>query len=582
MSYGHCVIALGMLCMQLLSAEDLLSDFQARVKEDANQLIQFSKSKEDLTARSAVGVLIETLKGEPSKDTLQAVLAYSRKANRFEKTAAFIALSPARKAWCDALMKHKEGQLIAAASQAAQAIMTTLERRKLNAMPVPKPQPVDPDAPAKKKKKARKAKAPQSSIDTDLVSKLLASKSPVVQELGLTAAAYFPNPQFEALLGGIEDKKGAVSGLKLLFQVNSGKEIDKALVDLAFGKTSKQPSPIRGPNTDMMYQVLFVPAMAAACEALGLRGKDDYVDLIHEEALEHKDIRVQIEALRALGRIGSNKSIDLLIERIESKRTSWPVMIAVFEAAGQIPNAKLVQPLIDRLEKEKGRLRLHIVYALNSIRGEKSHLQKSKQWQEWWDKAQESFKPDMEKTQTFRASYRVIDMFVPVNGEFYGLPIFSDKLCFVVDTSLSMKGDKITNLREQTNFTIDGLSKVVQFNLVDFGGLIKIYYPGGLCNDKKGMKEYVEKMPMSYATRSLDAMEAGMEIDPVDTIYFLSDGAPVQTQIRKWGGIHASVNFTNRYRPIAMFTVSFSAGKSNAVQMKKLADLNEGKSSEIE
>ena len=364
--------------------------------------------------------------------------------------------------------------------------------------------------------------------------KFLQSKSSTVQELALTAAAYVPDPQFEGFFAEIDDKKGAVSGLKLLYQVNMDKEIDPALVEVAFGRTSKQPSPVRGPNMDMMYQVLFVPAMASACEALGLRGKDDYLKLIHEEAFEAKDIRIRIEAIRAMGRIGSASSLELLWDMVDSKKHSWPEMMVVFEALGQIPDAKSFQLLIDRLEDETGRLRLHIVYALNSIRGEKSHLQRANQWQEWWDKAKETYKPDIEKTKAFRASYRVIDMFVPVNGEFYGLPIFSDRLCFVVDTSASMKGDKIANLREQTEWSIEGLTKVVQFNLVDFGGLIKIFYEGGLCNDKKGMIEYVKNMPMSFATRSLDAMEAGMEIDIVDTIYFLSDGAPVQTQIRKW------------------------------------------------
>ena len=575
------IICLVLCCFPSAPAEELLSDISSRIADDG-QLLALCDHKDDITARTALGILIERGQAKIDEKLLSAAIKLSQRPNGFEKVASLIAISAKRKEWTELLYSTRTGKGLAAAVQAASAVMTMVSNEKSDRIPG---LPGGGGAGKKKKKKNNnKAGAAFSGgIDNDIVLRMLKDKSSMVQEFALIAAAYFPSKAFDAAVNELDEKKGAISGLKLLYDVKAGSGVNAELVERAFGRLSKQAKPIRGPNVDMMYQVLHLPAIAPACEALGLSGKDTHVALIHEEAFEHTDVRVQIEAAKAMGRIGSATSVPVLIERIEGRKNkSWPVMIAVLDAIGMIPDTTSFQPLIDYLEDEEGRLRLNIVYALNSIRGEKSHLQNSKQWQTWWDENKETFKVDVEKTKAFRAAYMPIDMHVPVNGEFYGLPIYSDRLCFVVDTSNSMKGDKIANLREQTEWAIDSLTPPVHFNLVDFGGKIKIYYSGGLCQDKKGCVEYVKAMPMSYATRSLDSMEAGMEIDPVDTIYFLSDGAPIQTQLQNWSNIHTSIDYTNRYRPVAMFTVSFSAGKSNAVQMETLARRNAGRSKEIE
>ena len=248
----------------------------------------------------------------------------------------------------------------------------------------------------------------------------------------------------------------------------------------------------------------------------------------------------------------------------------------------RIPAVKSIPALIKLLDQSEGRVRLHIIYALNAIKGEKTTYQNAKQWSQWWSEHGETFMVDAANSKKFRDAYLPIDMHVPSNGDFYGLPIYSDRLCFVVDTSYSMKGDRIANLREQLTMSVESLDKSVFFNLVDFGGKINIYYEGDLCQDKKGLIDYVAAMPLSGGTRSFDSMEIGMQIGPVDTIYFLSDGRPIASQLNKWPDIHAALSLQNRYRPIAIFSVSFSAGKQNAIEMQRMSRCNDGQSHEIE
>ncbi len=576
--FAICLICLPML----LPGADLLSDLSSKGFSETNKAIGLIKtSKEAITRRTAFGFLAQASHAQIDKSLIEAALKQSKYPNEFDKTASLIALSPNRDQWCEALFKIKAGQELAAAVQAASAIMQLIGQEKAARMPAPKA-PEGDDGAKKKKKKNKKGKSFSGKINAALVLRMLESKSSAVREYAAIAAAYQPDASLDAAVAALENKSGVIAGAQLLYQANNGKALDAALLEKALGKVGKQPKSMRTPNADVMYNVIRTPVLALACEALGVQGKAVQMEALHE-ALYHGDVRVEIEAAKAMGRIADPSSVDVLLDKVEERKgRTWPVMIQAFDSLGLIPDKKSVQPLIHLLGKETGRLRMDITYALNSIKGEKAHYQNAKQWQNWWNEAEKDFQVDLEKTKAFRSAYLPIDMFVPVNGEFYGLPIFSDRLCFVVDTSNSMRGQKIENLREQATMSIEGLNKVVYFNMVDFGGKVEIYYGGELCQDKKGLIKYVSEMDLSWATRSIDSMEAGMEIGPVDTIYFLSDGAPYETQIKDWGDIHASIDFINRYRPIAMFTVSFSAGKANAVQMERLARWNSGRSHEIE
>ena len=571
------LILLSLLSAQCcLHAAELISEVK-NLKGNVEQCLQIVKNtKDDVTARTAFGLLAED-KSEVSQAKLSCALELIRRPGQFEKAACIIALSPQQKAWCEGLYAARGGQELAAAAQAAIALMNMIgseKQARIAKLPMK-------NNPGGKKHKNRWTNASLGgSINLDLVLKMLQSRSSRVREYAMIAAAYQPSPQLDAKVFGIEAKKGLIPALKLLYKANAKKEITLDEFKNVFDK--KSGGEIRSPGIDMMYKVFLLPSHGPACEAAGIRGNADVLKYIHESLLKHKDLRVQIEAAKAIGRIGSQDSLPILIEKIQERRKHWPVMIQVLDSIGAIPDKQSVQPLIDMYEKEKGRLRLDVAFALCSIAGEKKTFLTYKHWQEWWDKVKDDFQVDMNKTLQFRQTHLPIDLHVPSNGEFYGLPIFSDRICFVVDTSLSMKGGKIENLRENAITTIESLNDAVYFNQVDFGGQIKIHYGGDLMQDKRSLIEYIKVMPMSWGTRSLDSIEVGMEINPVDTIYFLSDGAPIQSQITSWDGIHPSIDLTNRYRPIAVFCVSFSAGKSNARQMEKLSRSNAGKSVDIE
>ena len=564
------IVLLLILCSCLSSAE-LLSDLDSGM--NINRCMELMTSKEQATKRTAFGVIALTKHGTISKEMLSLAMKQAQSEQEFDKTATLLALSPDRDVWCEQLYQVKAGQALAAAVQAAGAMMYMLSHEDVAGIPL--------GAVTERQKRPYKP-AYTDNIHTALVSKMLQSKSTLVREYALIAAAYQPNAAFEQAVSEMDGKSGITPGAQLLYFARSKKALDPAFIEQVVGRLSKQPKPIRSPNGDMMNHVLRLPAMVFACEALGIHG--DPAHLVHlNEALSHKDLRVQMEALKAIGRIANTKSVAVLLEHLGDKRFGlWPLQIQLLDALGKIPDTRSIPVLIEHLGESEGRIRLHIIYALNAIKGEKSSYQSAKQWSQWWSENAATFAVDAARSKQFREAYLPIDMHVPSNGDFYGLPIYSDRLCFVVDTSFSMKGDRIANLREQLSMSVESLHKSVHFNLVDFGGKIHIYYEGDLCQDKKGLLEYVTGMPLSGGTRSFDSMEIGMQIDPVDTIYFLSDGRPIASQINKWPGIHAALSLQNRFRPIAIFSVSFSAGKQMAVEMQRMSRCNDGRSHEIE
>ena len=397
--------------------------------------------------------------------------------------------------------------------------------------------------------------------------------------LALLAAAYVNDASLADVLGDGKDAEGQELGAILRYRALNDLPIDPARLAEAFN-AKRQPRGPAGPSYTLTDCDLLVPSQVLACEAVGLTGDAAHLALVHEQ-LESRDIRVRYAALRAMESVADAASLPLLNELL--KNASWAEVVPACAALRMIPHESSFPALIERLEDEKGRLRLDIMYTLNVLYGERSFKQDAAAWKSWYESPEgQAFTVDPERSRAYREANGLFDNQVPTLANFYGLNIYSDRLVFVLDTSLSMKGDKIADLRENTVMMLESFPRHVQYNMVDFGGTITVLYPGGLINDPRTGIEWAREMPMSFGTRSFDAMERGARFDDMDTIYFLSDGAPVASQSDDWASMHALCLLMNRFRPLAMFTVCFKAGPANASAMQTLADQNFGQSTNID
>ena len=167
------------------------------------------------------------------------------------------------------------------------------------------------------------------------------------------------------------------------------------------------------------------------------------------------------------------------------------------------------------------------------------------------------------------------------NGYFYSLPIYSDSFVYTVDTSASMKGNRIESLNENMEISCEQLLNKAAYNIVDFGGDVEVM-DKKLTSDKRKGVARVKEWGMSLGTRSFCAIRQSMLVPGVDSIYFLSDGAPAMDSVKNWQQITEGVMLLTRYMPIAVHCIDFDPKAGNQAYMINLAKYNEGRHESID
>lgn len=543
-------------------------------KVTAEEVVQAIKT-EQATAAVVMGRYFEfgPVKAAEAVEVIRAAAAHKELSVQL---AVMVALAPEMSAVVQALLDTQPtpaDRLQAALILATHARIADLDSR------IKKVE----KAPAKKKAKKTKLRGPAHL--EKIVGPLLNDADPLVVELAMLAAAY-------ARLEGLKDKvlsypeadaSLGIQAAKLLYCARLDLEVTEQQVDRVFAKAPAQAPEFTKISPALSSFDVRVPSWCVACEALAEIKQDKYLKHLLQAA-SHPDLRVQIDAIHALEALESPVAVPALLEKLPD--SPWPVQIAILSALGAIPSKDAVVPLINLLEKEKGRLRQDINYALASIAG-KQEGQTADIWKQWWDEVKSDFRVDRERTHQFRAQNRVQDMGITAQptGQFYDLTLYSDRLVFVLDTSNSMRGDKIASLKKELSQTLKLLKPHVRFNIVNFGGVVEVMQPAGLMTNERlsDALKRVANAKLTLGTRSYDALEAGMLLPELDTVVFLSDGLPAGGKFQAWERIVSAIGLWNRYRPIAIHTLEFKDDKkktsTKAAQMADLAERNAGRSS---
>ena len=548
---------------------------------DASNVMELVKRERTRSVVAlVVGMYLEKGEFEGTK-TLAVLKAFAARKGMAGKAAVMAACSPHLEKILKDLVATRSSRTLAALVVAtyahAEAVAAELG---------------DPRGAKGKKKKRKKAGKRQGQAagaalpDVDIepfVKRLLADRSAAVRELAVLAAAY----------GGLDGLGGTIARLKtagapglaaarLLYLARGGQELPE--------ETARKVLAVRVPVAKACVRLspllhsysIRGNALLYACQAVGAAGDERFAGRMHE-LLDHKDLRVQFEAARAIEGIASAESVPPLLKKLEGK-PPWPVKVAVLSALGAIPARESVAPLLKLLAEEKGRFRQDAAYALASVCPPMAKLHII-DWARWWDEHGESFKVDAEATREFRRTHRVQEIAVEALVEFYGGKVVSNRAVFVLDTSMSMRGEKIKALKSNTAAMLDAMPSHMRFNIVDFGGIIRAMKSGSLigARHRDHAKQLVGYMELSLGTRTFDAMEAATHLPGMDTIVYLSDGAPVGGQFEAWPRIVRAFDVYNRYRPVAIHCILYApqgakggGGKGRAGGMRQLADHNAG------
>lgn len=248
---------------------------------------------------------------------------------------------------------------------------------------------------------------------------------------------------------------------------------------------------------------------------------------------------------------------------------------AVVQALTQIPSREAVGALIEIMPRVEGEAQADAVEHLAQVTGQIFGMETGA-WQRWWVDTMNTYEYP---THAGRAPYRS----VAINGagQYYGLPLFAERLVFVLDTSGSMAGPRIVAAKRELVRAIGSLPDHAHFSVVVFNGVVDVWQKRlvpATSQWKNSAIHYVNAQGTQLNTFSYDALETAFTFD-TEAIYFLSDGAPHGGKITAPVDIVAAITAANRTRRISLYTIGIGAGFPGGpldTFLKTLAEQNLG------
>lgn len=331
-----------------------------------------------------------------------------------------------------------------------------------------------------------------------------------------------------------------------------GEDAVEALYDVAlrFGHTKK------------LYDAIVKELVRHEAETM--KHLDDRYDRVDNKG----DFQERVFIAEVLGNLGTEQARKKLITLLEDKAD--PVKQQAVKGLAQTMHKDAVRPLIDLLEdllkQRRDLLYYEVRDALWELTGEDFDL--IEDWKSWWSVAEATFDP--KKKDDHDGQTKVRKKRRGEDPEFFGVPVNSKNIVFVIDTSGSMRyvmkndipglsrgdgsdgggssgGGQMTQddirlaefwtrmemAKRELRKVLMRLDRAVVFNMLNFDHQSYVFGKGkslvATPGNKKKALEWAEALRFRQggATNTLDALVEAFKADPrTNTIFFLSDGLP--------------------------------------------------------
>ena len=341
-----------------------------------------------------------------------------------------------------------------------------------------------------------------------------------------------------------------------------------------------------------------------------IRGMDGYLDLMKEKADKGK-WNEQALVCDILKGVESPEAVEVVLPLLEEKNHF--VQISAVLTLEKSMQREAIGPLITLYEKLTKKKRRDVLYyqiadSLWLLTGQDFEL--IEDWWKWWEPIQNNFDPketDTGGTTRVDKKRRGED-----DADFIGVPIRSKNICFVLDTSGSMKyvhkddipglaradgsdggqgsgggGTTPENQRLARFWTrmemakralvmaVRGIKSSTLFNVVYFDAKAELYKKRAIKASGGGKKAVIKdledrvtrffndvqnRQDARRTTHTMDALVKAFNSDPkTNTIYFLSDGLPSKDGKTQdpTGPILDKVFDMNKFRKIKIHTFGF-------------------------
>ena len=291
---------------------------------------------------------------------------------------------------------------------------------------------------------------------------------------------------------------------------------------------------------------------------------------------------IGIAALSLLGKAKSGAGLGRLLEALGDKDPA--VKAAALKGVQLYRETRMIGPLIDFMAAEEGRLKGDAYRLLVGLTGQNFGLQVD-DWKKWWEIEKERFK-FAQADQGGKTQVRVRD------ADYYGIEIFSDRVCFIIDCSSSMtakardpetkqESTRIALAKKELLKAIEKLKSGVQINIMHFhtsvASMAKQLTPLTPAGRAQAVR-FVRNLATGTGTNIYDSLSEAIKDERVDTIFLLSDGAPTRGRFTDAGTILGEIRIQNAVRNVTINTIAVGSdlGEGMISFMKRLAAENSG------
>jgi hypothetical protein len=300
---------------------------------------------------------------------------------------------------------------------------------------------------------------------------------------------------------------------------------------------------------------------------------DDIVTAHLLSLLRGRKWETKIKAAEVVSFLDLSSAIPVLVECLDSGPLL--VRIAVIKAMGRMSDGAVVPLLIKRLADENGRAAWEIARALKKHTGTYFGID----FQLWskWLKLRSGIRTALPLSDDSWKLERKTD----TRYSFYGIPLDSHAVIFVLDVSGSMQGVKIKRLREEFSNTLSQLSDDHSVNVIFFNNAVNKWRDRllpGRARDKRYGTSF-EKLTIQVpdpggGTNLHGALMTALEDEEADTIVLLTDGEPTTGAIVESEAILDEVLKRNRLMQTTIHTIAIDSADPEL--LKNLADGTDG------
>ena len=232
-----------------------------------------------------------------------------------------------------------------------------------------------------------------------------------------------------------------------------------------------------------------------------------------------------------------------------------------------------VVALVDLLDTLPGEVRADVAGYLAAISG-KNHGVDADAWRAWW----ESEGGDFEFPP--RAPFYPAPTVAPgdAGNAYYEIPVYADRIVFVIDTSSSMEGERMETAKRELVSAIHTLDPLVAFTVISFSDAARAWQPQLVAagdDAKRSAAAYVSALTAAGKTASFDALDAAFRYD-AEAIFFLSDGEPTAGRMVNPAQIIRFVAEANKHRRLSLHTIGIMPDNGLAQFLQVLATANNG------